>query len=186
MITKQKMCSFTGHRPNKLQFGYNENHEDCINLKLRLAAAIEEMRGKGVTTFLSGMALGTDIWCAEIVLDLRRAYPGDVIRLMAVLPYENQADNWSEKYRERYFDILARCDDVIILQAHYTKDCMFKRNRYLVDSSAHVIAVYNGKKGGTQYTVNYAINKGLDLMIIDPDTLKREELKQQKGRVRLR
>jgi hypothetical protein len=37
--------------------------------------------------------------------------------------------------------------------------------------------------------VNYAINKGLDLIIINPDTVKREELKQQKdtkGMVRLR
>ena len=134
-----------------------------------------------MTTFLSGMAQGADIWCAEIVLDLQRAYPDEEIRLIAIIPHEGQANRWSVEYRERYFDILARSDDVITLQAHYSKDCMHKRNRYLVDSSAHMIAVYNGERGGTQYTNDYATSKGLDVVIINPNTLMREERPQTKG-----
>lgn len=45
----------------------------------------------------------------------------------------------------------------------------------MVDRSAYCLAVYNGQKGGTQYTVRYAQQKGLDLVIINPDTLKTEQ-----------
>ena len=178
MKLKEYNCSFTGYRPTKLHYGYDEEHPDCLQLKVKLAVEIEQMRKKGVTTFLSGMAQGTDIWCMEILLDLKRAYPDEVIRLIAVLPHEGQANRWSEEYRERYFQILAQADDVVTLQVHYTKDCMFKHNRYLVDSSAHLIAVYNGEKGGTQYTVDYATKKGLDIVTINPDTLNREHRPQ--------
>ena len=35
------------------------------------------------------------------------------------------------------------------------KDCMFRRNRWLIDHANFVLAVYNGSsKGGTAYTVN--------------------------------
>lgn len=173
MFTEERknVCCFAGQRPDKLLDSYYETRDNCIKLKMRLAVAIEEMRGKGVTTFMPGMDMGTDIWCAEIVLDLKRAYPDEVIRLVAVLPHENQAARWTEKYRERYFDILARCDEVVTLQAHFSKDCMFKRSHYMVNSSAHLIAVNGGKRGETRHTLAYASRKGLDIVTVSPDTL---------------
>jgi uncharacterized phage-like protein YoqJ len=143
---REKICCFVGQRPDKLLDSYYETRDNYIKLKIRLAIAIEEMRGKGVTTFMSGMDMGTDIWCAEIVLDLKRAYPDEVIRLIAVVPYENQAVRWTEKYRERYFDILARCDAIVTLQVHFSKDCIYKRCCYMVNSSAHLIVVNGGER----------------------------------------
>ena len=184
MFTEEKknICCFAGQRPDKLLDSYYETRDNCIKLKMRLAVEIEEMRGKGVTTFMTGMDMGTDIWCAEIVFDLKWAYPDEVIQLVAVLPRENQAVRWIEKYRERYFDILAQCDQVITLQAHYTKDCMFKRDRHLVDSSAHLIAVYGGEKGGAQHIFAYASRKGLEIVTVNPDTLAWEQIRQSKKR----
>ncbi|MPM58748.1 hypothetical protein SDC9_105581 [bioreactor metagenome] len=176
MNDKQKICCFSGHRPAKLSFGYDEEHPDCLRLKIRLLSLIDEMSKKGVTTFLTGMAQGVDIFAAEAVIDIRRTYPEDKIRLIAVIPYEGQADRWNEKYRERYFNILAKSDDVITLQHRYTDNCMLERDRYMVDSSAYLIAVYNGSKGGTKYTIDYAIKKGLDVTIINPNTLVRENI----------
>ena len=46
----------------------------------------------------------------------------------------------------------------------------------MVDASAHLIAVYNGTFGGTEYTVEYAIKKGLEVIIISPDTLQRDRI----------
>jgi uncharacterized phage-like protein YoqJ len=185
MEDKRKTCCFTGHRPAKLSFGYDEESPDCLRLRVRLLSLIDEMRMKGVTSFLSGMAQGVDILAAEAVIDIRRTYPQDKIRLIAAVPYEGQADKWSEAYRERYFNILAKADEVITLQRRYTDHCMLDRDHYMVDASAYMIAVYNGSKGGTKYTVDYAISKGLDITIINPDTLARENIsppKQSMGR----
>jgi len=79
------------------------------------------------------------------------------LRLIAVLPCEAQADNWSFEQQQRYFNILANCDEVIALNSQYTKSCMFERNRYLVNYTEYLLAVYDGSsRGGTAYTVRYA------------------------------
>ncbi len=157
---KKNTCCFTGHRPQKLPWGYDEEWEDCVKLKLKLACEIEAMRKKGVTTFITGMAIGVDMWAAEIVLDLKSAYPQD---------------------RERYFDILAQADQEVIFQEHCTKSCMHERNRFMVDNSAYMIAVFNGDKGGTANTLHYAESKGLNIVIINPNDLSRDEKPLYRG-----
>ncbi|MEE1074515.1 MAG: SLOG family protein, partial [Acutalibacteraceae bacterium] len=63
---KEKVCAFTGHRPQNLPFGFNEADERCQTLKKLLRYAIEKLiTEKGVTLFVSGMALGVDIYAAE-------------------------------------------------------------------------------------------------------------------------
>jgi len=163
-------CAFTGHRPVRFSFGYDEEDEKCIRLKLTLAAQISRLIESGVSTFYTGMALGTDQWCAEIVLYMKRQYRK--VRLVAVLPCETQASKWSPEQRERYFNTLANCDDVITLNTRYTPQCMLERNRYMVDHAAYLLAVYDGgNKGGTAYTVRYAREKKREIIVIRPDTL---------------
>ena len=178
---KKNTCCFTGHRPLKFPWGYDEEWADCVKLKLKLACEIEAMRQKGVTNFISGMAIGVDMWAAEIVLDLKRAYPQDTIELIAAIPFEGQANKWSVEYRDRYFDILAQADQEFIFQEHYTKSCMHERNRFMVDNSAYMIAVFNGEKGGTANTLHYAESKGLNIVIINPHDLSRDEKPLYRG-----
>ena len=168
LITKS--CAFTGHRPTRFSFGYDEDDEKCLEVQRTMEEQIEEMIAAGVTDFYSGMALGADIWAAEIVLDLKDKHPN--LKLIAVLPCETQANGWTMKQRERYYGTLEVCDEVVTLQKKYTPSCMFERNRYLVDHAEHLLAVYDGgTKGGTAYTIKYAKQKRRHIIIIDPDTL---------------
>ena len=97
---KEKTCAFTGHRPQKLPFGFNEADERCTALKKLLRTKIiEYIETEHVTHFISGMALGTDMYAAEIVLGLKAAYPG--ITLTCALPCESQAEKWPEPLRDR-------------------------------------------------------------------------------------
>ena len=64
-------CAFTGHRPSRFPWGYNEADKDCIVLKEILTSEIIRLTDIGVTQFLSGMAEGVDRWAATIVLALR-------------------------------------------------------------------------------------------------------------------
>lgn len=173
-MLKTKTCCFSGTKADNLLYGNDESHPYCVKLKILLALEINKMRKSGVTTFLSGMDPGPSMWYSEIILGMKQSAPGNAVRLIAVLPYEGQANHWSEYYRERYFYILAEVDDVITLQSRYTPDCIYRRNRNLVDSSAHLIAIYNGHRGGTKYTIDYATRNGLDIVLINPDTLQRE------------
>lgn len=163
-------CAFTGHRPNRFSFGYDEADGKCVKIKTLMREQIVALIGEGVTEYYTGMALGVDVWAAEIVLDLKKEHPG--IRLIAVLPCETQADRWSAEQRERYFNTLAECDDVVTLNKRYTPSCMLERNRYMIDHAEYLLAVYDGGiKGGTAYTVKYGKQKGRRIISIHPDTL---------------
>ena len=163
-------CAFTGHRPARFSFYENENDEMCLRIKAILRDEVNILIAKGVRAFYSGMAQAVDQWCAEIVLDIKKENPG--IKLIAAIPCETQANNWAESQRERYFNILAKCDDVVTLQKHYSSTCMHDRNRYMVDHAEYLLAVYDGgAKGGTAFTVKYARQKTRKITIINPDTL---------------
>ena len=127
-----KTCAFTGQRPQHLPFGMNENDERCVKLKEELKEQIINLiEAENVTHFITGMALGVDLYAAEIVLDLKASYPS--ITLESAIPCETQAVKWSMAQRERYYDIAAQCDKETMLQSHYSPDCMdlYGRSRRL-------------------------------------------------------
>ena len=90
------------------------------------------------------------------------------ILLECARPCEPQADSWPAAERARYQSILDRCDFETLVQPRYDRFCMLRRNRYMVDRSSRLIAVYNGvPKGGTFQTLTYAIKGGLAIHTID-------------------
>lgn len=169
-MSDKKVCCFTGHRPQNLPFGFNEQDERCVKLKRLLREEIErQITEEGVTHFISGMAIGVDMYAAEIVLEVKAKYPQ--ITLESAIPCETQAVKWSSVLRERYYLIASKCDKESMIQRHYTADCMHKRNRYMVDCSDTVIAVWDGRPGGTGKTVAYAESKGKTVILINPKML---------------
>lgn len=163
-------CAFTGHRPQNLSFRFDETDERCLCLKAELRNLIvQTIEQENVTHFISGMALGIDTYAAEIVLDLKSQFP--FITLECAIPCETQAAKWSERYRNRYFGIVERCDKETMLQRHYSSDCMQKRNRYMVEHADLILAVWDGKPSGTGMTVTYARSLGKTVWSLDPNTL---------------
>ena len=165
-----KTCAFTGHRPQSLPFGFDESDKRCASLKSvmrdQIVALIEN---EGVTHFITGMALGVDMYAAEIVLDLKSKYPH--ITLESAIPCETQAIKWPVASRERYYNIAAKCDKETMLQREYTSDCMDKRNRYMVDHADYILAVWNGCPSGTGNTVRYAHKMSKSIIVINPASL---------------
>ena len=167
---KRLSCAFTGHRPKSFPWRYDETAEGCVMLKGILAVQIITLVDKGVTAFFSGMALGTDLWSSETVLDLRKDNPA--LKLHCILPHEGQADKWSTSSRERYNAILKQADSVEYVSRIYYDGCMIDRNHRLVESSSLLLAVYSGaRRSGTGATVNYARKLGREIIVIDPTTL---------------
>ena len=166
-----KTCAFTGHRPNSFPWKYDETARDCVLLKKVLAGQIDALVGEGVTEWLSGMALGTDLWGAEIVLSLKKKNPA--LRLHCILPCEGQEVKWPKAEQERYRSILRQADEVVYVSRAYHSDCMLERNRYMVDRASILLAVYNGAyRSGTGATVRYAQKSNRKVIIIDPLTRK--------------
>lgn len=163
-MERETTCCFTGHRPGKLPWREDEDDPRCAALKKRLAAEVLAAYDKGYRHFICGMAQGCDLYFCEAVLALRECRPG--VTLEAAIPCESQADRWPERDRLRYHKLVERCDYETMVQHHYDRGCMQRRNRYMVDHSGLLIAVYDGRPGGTMQTIIYAMRKQLDTAII--------------------
>ena len=102
---------------------------------------------------------------AEAVLSLGERHEDAVLE--AAIPCPEQAEHWSEEHRRRYEALLERCGMLTVVSHSYTPDCMEKRNRYMVEQSSVLLAVYGGGRGGTFNTIRYALKAGLNVLELD-------------------
>lgn len=166
-LVKSRTVCFTGHRSQKLPWRFNEEDERCKLFKVILHSEIEKAIENGYDTFLCGMALGFDIICAETVIELKKKYPD--IRIYGAIPCETQDIKWADKDKLRYRELLKKLDGVRCIYNEYIgAECMLERNRYMVNNSSLMIALFNGNAGGTKSTIEYAKQQGLEMVIIQP------------------
>lgn len=152
---RQHRCCFTGHRPEKLSWPEDE-------VITWLEEEIKQAIGDGFVTFISGMARGVDIWAAEIVLRLRDE--GQPIHLICASPYEGFERNWEINWKQRYWEVLRKADIVMYICKGYNRSCFQIRNKWMVDYSDRVIAVFSGQPSGTKNTVDYALRQGVEVV----------------------
>ena len=148
-------CCFTGHRPDKMDLGEEE-------IKPLLEKAIDEAIAEGYVTFITGMAMGTDIWAAEIVLERKKRNKD--LHLICALPHPNFESRRSMTEKMRFNKIIKKSDLVKEINDHYFIGCYQVRNEWMVERSNLVIAVFNGQKSGTKNTVDYAKRKGIKIV----------------------
>jgi len=152
----EKTCCFTGHR--------NISSGQYCTVFSAVEKTVEELIKQGYLYFAAGGALGFDTIAASAVLKLRKRFPN--IKLILVLPCLVQTKGWSKEDIEVYEDIKQQADEVIYTSQKYTRGCMHKRNRYLVDNSSTCVCYLTEDKGGTFYTVNYAKKNKLTVVNI--------------------
>ena len=155
MIDKSKVACFSGQR---------RLPQNCEELRAKLKKEIIGLIERGVVFFGAGGALGFDMLAEETVIELKAEYPH--IRLVLVLPCppDQQTLKWNADQRQRYYEILERADKVKVLSTQYTDDCMYARNRRLVENSAYLICYLREQRGGTAYTVDYADRQGIQII----------------------
>ena len=144
---RKTRCCFTGHRPQKL-------HRPVDDIKVDLENEILSAIADGYTTFITGMAYGTDIWAGNIVVRLKDRFPD--LKLIAAVPFPEFSENWDEEWKDRYDRLLAKADFVKVMAQEYSDAAYQVRNQWMVDHSSKVIAVYDGTAGGTRNTIQYA------------------------------
>lgn len=169
-MTTTRRVAFTGHRPHTIGLPEDEASPAMLALKEALAYRIDYLiEHKRVTSFLSGLAIGTDTIAAEMIL--KRMVTNPDLELEVVIPFKGQADRWKPKDKARYDAILSSGKVV----QRYTPDERYidgqsyqRRNAYLAEQCRYLIAVWNGERSGTGMTVNMAQKLGKRCIIIDP------------------
>ena len=123
-----------------------------------LERAIEFAYSEGCREFYTGGALGFDTMAAKQLIAYRMKHTD--LRLIVVVPCENQAEKWSFGDKEIYEYILSSADEVVFCSTEYTKDCMKLRNEYLADTCDILIAYCGRYTSGAAQTIRMAKKKG--------------------------
>lgn len=181
-MDKIACCCFTGHRPSRFCFKYDESADLCRGIKTALYVLAKKLYEEmDVKRFWCGGALGVDTWAAEAVLKLKEQYQG--IELCLALPFPGYFKFWTKSSIERIQNIIEQSDGYEAVSpdvrpdapTKYTVPAYKRRNYFMVDQCHYLIAVFDQDKSkpirsGTLQTVNYAKKKKLQLFYIHPDT----------------
>lgn len=156
-IARDRTCSFTGHRPEKLRRSYEECQQN-------LCHAIMDAYDAGYRTFISGMSRGIDLWAAHIILVLRSLHPD--IRLVAAIPFDGFINKWDQDDQHIYQTILCQADTSHFVAQIRAARSYQLRNVWMVDHSSRLIACWDGEPGGTANTIQYAKRKNTTIIMI--------------------
>lgn len=153
MYQKETSATFTGHRSEKLPKSLNQTKE---TLRKEVLTAVNN----GYTTFYSGMSYGFDLLAGAVVLEMKEEFS---LKLFAAVPFKGQENSYSTEDKKEYQRILSLCDEVLVSHEKFHRGVYHQRNRLMVDKSSLVIA-YSDGSGGSQFTVNYALSKGITII----------------------
>lgn len=144
-----KTCCVTGHRDipaGKLP-----------EITAALSAEIDRAIAEGYDSFFSGFAEGIDLLFARLVAQKGREHPG--LHLLAAIPFRQRFERLASDPETAA--LLDACTEVHVVSEHYHDGVYRNRNRFMVDRSQLVIAVYDERgRGGTAGTLAYAHKTG--------------------------
>lgn len=138
----------TGHRPDKLGgYGY-ETHKNLV------AVADNWLRENSTELVISGGALGWDQALAYAARRLGIAY------IMA-LPFKGFESRWPQTSVQALASLCDGAKEVVyVCDPGYAPWKMQERNKWMVDNSDSVLALWNGTSGGTANCIKYAEKAG--------------------------
>jgi len=151
---RETTCCFTGHRAIPV--------DELPKLKQLLKQEVSLLIERGFDTFCCGGALGFDTLAAQAVIAAKKEHKN--IRLFMFLPHPGQENGWKEQDKKIYSAILNKADYVSYASGAYVQQCMFTRDRQLVDASSVCVSYLVHGGGGTFYTISYARQCGLEII----------------------
>lgn len=149
-----KRACVTGHR----YIVKNKPNNIAINHLIDLALK------DGIQQFYVGMSRGADFLFADILSERN-------LNWVAIIPCISQTHLWNKTDKDKHKFLVDKADDMIILHDEYKRGVMHYRNRYMVDNSELLLAIYDDSaKGGTFYTVNLALKQHKKVVQFNPNT----------------
>lgn len=145
------VCTIISDGEELLHQCKNENEKPYPEIKKRLREIIWSLYQSGFDIFYLNCEYGVPLWAAEIICALK-IY--NDMELHIVTPYEEQAVNWCEEHRERYFKVHSKADSVVMASTQYCDNCYEYADNIMIDES-DLLAVF-GEKGKRPHAEKYA------------------------------
>ena len=168
-----KTCAIIGCSPMCFPWGFDEEDERCAALKLILINQITKLRVEGYTRFTVSMDCGAGLYATEILHGLKDS--DEDLETICYVPYKEQTTKWTSELRDRYFNALAACAEVINVAFEKTVGCEFKAHLEAMKEAETVIAVYDPdnprcEREAAAVTVAELLNK--QILLLDPKAIR--------------
>lgn len=181
MSNVKTTACFTGHRPNKLPGGYDYTSKENIALSKAIKNEVIKLYNSGIKHFICGGALGVDQIAFEVLRNLRDK-EDYFITIELAIPFEGFESKWLQNSKKLHNEHCLFADKLTIVEviSNYTIDDNYgqyhpakldMRNRYMVDNSQYIIAVFDGSKSGTLNCIKYAEKNNKSITIINPNNV---------------
>lgn len=162
-----RCCALAGYTPDRYPGSFASRTAAGENLENRLFAVLHTLLERGVTDFYTALQPGFDILAAECVLEL--AASGRPAALHCILPSEEQANDWPEDWRGRYFEVLERCEASTYIGLHEDRLGLRRAYRQLLDRCNYLVTDYSGLLDELAFAVEYAEARGIEVYPIAHD-----------------
>ena len=120
------------------------------------------------------MDCGVGLYAAETLHGLKEQ--DDALKTICFVPYEEQATKWTPELRDRYFNALAACTEVVNVAYEKTVGCEFKAYLEAIKDADTLIAVYDPddplcERETAAVAVAEMLNR--QVIIVDPKAIRR-------------
>lgn len=159
-MDKEKTVCFSGYRLEKMPMHGDTHAPEVELIRKKLQQAILDAIAQGYNNFICGMANGWDTWAFDTLTAIR-GFRGDKITIEAAIPYRKELKGKAKRIEDAQ---LSDADKITYCSEAYHSGVFHIRNRYMVDNSSLLICYYDGKSGGTAYTVGYAEKQGTKIV----------------------
>ncbi|KWW11295.1 hypothetical protein AS888_01820 [Peribacillus simplex] len=154
-----KVLYLTGYKA--FEFGiFKNDHEAVKYIKKAIEQRLLPLVEDGLEWVIISGQLGTELWGAEVVFDMRKHY--DQLKLGVLTPFLKQEESWNETNQEYYRSILARADFVeSIFNKPYEGPQQLKiKNKYMIHKSDAMLIIFEAEKDGSaKYPYYEALKK---------------------------
>ncbi len=151
------ILGFTGHRKGPGIVEYNLKN---VFRKILTKAKPSKL--------ISGMSWGSDMWIAEVCVELGIPY-------IAAIPYDGHTLKWDLDLQVRYLTLLESAASSTVVCPEYSKAAYHKRNQWIVNNCDVLLAVCSDltANSGAKSTIDYAKMRMVPVTVFDPSKSKR-------------
>ncbi len=155
-----KTVVISGYKPYELGI-FKLDHPAVAYIKKAIKETVVSMLEDGLEWVLISGQLGTELWAAEVVYELREQEDYHYLQLAVITPFLEQEIKWSEQNREWYESILLEADFIdSVSRKPYENPWQFRaKNQFFVQKSDAMLLFYDlEKEGSPKYLYDMVLN----------------------------
>ena len=160
-------CAVIAEPPSCFPWGFDEEDQRCVGIKLMILNRLSYMQTEGVARFFIPIDAGFGLYASELVVSLMET--DKEFQLYSLISYEEQAVKWSPELRNRYYAVLEKCTEPVTVSVERTPTCELDAMLEAIDRSSRVLAICAGKQAtdrNAAVALRYAQKNSRDIQYI--------------------